>query len=126
MSDKFRLFTPGWDKHCLFGIKTGDMLLVRWLDGTETWETAQVGSDEVWGQEQGTFLGDSYQGTYYELCIARKYHGKTSVVNVGGLSIYAECMDGFEARVAEEERKKKAERERTKNASSCSVIISGG
>ena len=123
MSDKFRLVKAGWDEHCLFGIKDGDMLLVRWRDGAETWETASVHSDASYGSDHGH---NSYMGTYHELCVTRDYHGKTSVVNVGGLYVYAESMDGFEAAVAEEERQKKAERERTKNASSCSIMFSGG
>jgi len=113
MKDKFQQFKSGWDEDCLFNIKTGDMILVRWEDDTETFEKAEVHSRQSWGQEQGTFLGQSYMGTQHELFIVRSVHNRFSEVSLDGLYIYAESMDTFEEFkiVRERRRKEKEERE---------------
>lgn len=112
MSDKFRLFKAGWDRDCLFNIHDGDRIIVRWEDGTETFEKALVSSDESWGREQGSFLGQSYMGTHYELFAEKLVHGRKSRVSLDGLWVYAESMDTFEEfkakrAAAEEERRQR-------------------
>ena len=115
-SDKFRLIKSGWDRDCLYNIQDGDRILVRWEDGTETFEIARTDSSASYGQEQGTFLGQSYMGTYHELYAVKVVHGRESLVDLDGLYVYAESMDTFEEFKADRAAEEEARRERERSA----------
>ena len=59
--DKFRLIKSGWDRDCLYNIQDGDRILVRWEDGTETFEIARTDSSASYGQEQPALITDEAQ-----------------------------------------------------------------
>ena len=98
------------------------MIIVRWKDGAETFETARRSEDAIYGGEQGQ-RNSSYQGTRYELFAERIIHGKKTHINLDGLYVYAESMDTFEEFKAERERQEKLREQQDLWASHQTIIF---